>query len=247
MCHMILKTNLLTKKFGGFTAVDKVNLSVEEGEIRSIIGPNGAGKTTLFNLTTGFLIPTMGEIWFAGERITNLSPYEICRKGIVRSYQITAIFPSLTVFENIRIVTQRKKVYNFWSKAESIKEVNEKTIDILEDIALMEKKDFIASNLSHGEQRRLEVGIALAAEPRLLLLDEPTVGMNPQETKEMMDFIKAIRESKNLTVILVEHDMDVVMGLSDKITVMHEGKVLAEGDKGDIQSNEKVREVYLGE
>jgi len=244
---MILKTNLLTKKFGGFTAVDEVNFSVEEGEIRSIIGPNGAGKTTLFNLITGCLKPTMGEVWFGGKKITGLSSYEICRKGIARSYQITTIFPNLTVFENVRIAAQRKKVYNFWSRAESIKEINEKTMSILEDIGLLEKKDFIASNLSHGEQRKLEVGIALAAEPKLLLLDEPTVGMNPPETKEMMNFIKVIHRSKKLTVVLVEHDMDVVMGLSDRITVMHEGKILAEGERDEIQNNEKVREVYLGE
>lgn len=241
----LLETKELTKSFGGLTAVNNVNFQVEKGELRAVIGPNGAGKTTFFNVIAGKLPPTKGEIWFKGENITHFPPYVVTKKGIGRSYQITNIFPKLTVFENVRVAAQAVEVtYNCWKDVQSLSGINQKVMGILEKLKLIDQKDIRAANLPHGLQRHLEIGIALASEPELLLLDEPTAGMTQEETQRMMELIEEI--SQGLTIVLVEHDMKFVMTVSKKITVLHEGKVLAEGAPEEIRNNEEVQRVYLG-
>jgi branched-chain amino acid transport system ATP-binding protein len=235
----------LTKSFGGLIAVNNVDFQVEKDELRAIIGPNGAGKTTFFNVIAGKIPPTKGEIWFKGENITHLPPYVIAKKGIGRSYQITNIFPKLTVFENVRLAAQAMEVtFNFWKDVMYLGNINRKVTEILEKLKLIEPKDVRAANLPHGLQRHLEIGIALASEPELLLLDEPTAGMTEEETERMMELIEEI--SKGVTIVLVEHDMKFVMSVSKKITVLHEGKVLAEGSPEEIRNNEEVQRIYLG-
>jgi branched-chain amino acid transport system ATP-binding protein len=241
----ILKTENLTKKFGGLTAVADVNFRLQKGEIQSIIGPNGAGKSTLFKLINGELKPTQGRIWFQGEDITGLEQNVISHRGIATSYQITNIFPKLTTFENVRLAVQsRKTSYNLWSKAESHRGTSEKAEGILAKIGLASRKESLAAYLSYGEQRHLEIGIAMGTDPFLLLLDEPTSGLSPIETKATVGLIREI--ARGLSVILVEHKMKVVMDLSDKITVLHEGQVIAQGNPQEIRANETVRRVYLG-
>ena len=241
----ILRTEQLTKNFGGLTAVHQVDFKLEQGKLQSIIGPNGAGKSTFFKMIAGEILPSEGKIWFRGEDITGLPQHVISHKGIATSYQITNIFPGLTTFENVRIAVQsRKTSYNLWTRAEDHQEINEKTRKILETVRLLNKKDALAANLSHGEQRHLEMGIALGTDPFLLLLDEPTAGLNPAETRETTYLIKEI--TRGLSAILVEHKMKVIMNISDKITVFHEGEIIAVGDPDEIQRNELVRKVYLG-
>jgi branched-chain amino acid transport system ATP-binding protein len=241
----ILKTKNLTKHFGGLAAVQDVTFSIQEGDLQSIIGPNGAGKSTFFKLITGELKPTMGQIIFLNKDITHLPQTAISHLGIAVAYQITNIFPMLTVFENVRVAAQsRKTTFNFWSKSLSHREFLEQTLHLLEQIGLSDSKDEIAANLSHGHQKRLEIGIALATKPRLVLLDEPTAGLSPIETRQTIELIKKI--SQEVTIILVEHKMKVVMEVSDKITVLHYGKLLAQGTPDEIRNNEEVRRVYLG-
>jgi len=211
----ILRTQDLTVRFGGLTALNHVNFAVQREEIRAIIGPNGAGKSTFFNCLTGVLRPSSGRILFNSEEITGLSPDRISHKGIARSYQITNILPNATAFENVRIAAQSRR--HGWS--------------------------LLAHNLSHGEQRNLEVGIALATEPQLLCLDEPTAGMSATETRETMELVRSI--AKDLTILIIEHDMQVIMELAQRITVLHYGEVLAEGTPSEIQRNPRVLEVYL--
>jgi branched-chain amino acid transport system ATP-binding protein len=241
----ILRTENLTKNFGGLAAVSGVDFRLEKNEIQSIIGPNGAGKSTLFRLINGEFQPTRGKIFFNGEDITGLEQHVVSRKGIATSYQITNIFPKLTTFENVRLAAQsRKTSYNMWSKAEDHLAINEKAGQILRKIGLWAKREELAANLSYGNQRHLEIGVAVATDPVLLLLDEPTSGLSPGETRETVSLIKEI--ARGLSVILVEHKMKVVMDLSDKITVLHEGKVIARGNPQEIRANETVRRVYLG-
>jgi branched-chain amino acid transport system ATP-binding protein len=241
----ILRTENLTKKFGGLTAVSGVNFRLEQGEIQSIIGPNGAGKSTLFKLINGEQKPTHGRIWFQGEEITGVEQHIVSRRGIATSYQITNIFPKLTTFENVRLSVQsRKTSYNLWSKAARDDGTNEKAEEILGKIGLANRRESLAAYLSYGEQRHLEIGIALGTDPVLLLLDEPTSGLSPVETKATVELIREV--ARGLSVILVEHKMKVVMDLSDKITVLHEGKVIAQGNPQEIRANETVRRVYLG-
>ena len=241
----ILKTKNLTKHFGGLAAVQDVTFSIQEGDLQSIIGPNGAGKSTFFKLITGELKPTRGQIIFLDKDITHLAQTAISHLGIAVAYQITNIFPMLTVFENVRVAAQsRKTTFNFWSKSISHGEFIEQTLHLLEQIGLLDLKDEIAANLSHGHQKRLEIGIALATKPKLVLLDEPTAGLSPIETRQTIDLIKKI--SQQVTIILVEHKMKVVMEVSDKITVLHYGKFLAQGTPDEIRNNEEVRRVYLG-
>jgi branched-chain amino acid transport system ATP-binding protein len=241
----VLETKGLTKRFGGLTAVNNVTFQVDKGELRSVIGPNGAGKTTFFNLIAGRLPPTEGEIWFKGENITHIPPYQVTKRGIGRSYQVTNIFPKLTVFENVRLAAQAVEVtYNWWKNVMSMTETNRKVSGLLERLQLIEMKDTLAENLPHGMQRHLEIAIAMASDPELLLLDEPTAGMTQDETERMMALIDEIH--KDLTIVLVEHDMKFVMSVSKKITVLHDGKVLAEGPPEEIRNNEEVQRVYLG-
>lgn len=242
-----LETKNLCKYFGGLKAVDQVNFQLEEGQLKSIIGPNGAGKTTLFNLLSGLYIPTDGQIYFRGKEITNRKMNQISQIGITKTFQITHIFPRLTVFENVRISAQsRKTSFNFWRKADSLDDINERTMKILEMFQLAASHDRVASTLSHGEKKYLEIGIALATGPQLLLLDEPTAGMSPAETILATQLIRSLRDQLKLTIILVEHDMSVVMKISDEVLCLNEGRVLACGSPDEISCNEEVQRVYLG-
>jgi branched-chain amino acid transport system ATP-binding protein len=240
----VIRTELLTMRFGGLTALNQINFEVKRGEIRAIIGPNGAGKSTFFNCLTGVLRPTSGRILFRGEDITGLPPNLISQKGIARSYQITNILPNATTLENVRIAVQsRHHAWSMLTHHSAFKDILEKTDAVLESVGLRGKEDELAANLSHGEQRNLEIGIALATEPELLCLDEPTAGMSTAETHDTMELVRSI--AKNLTILIVEHDMQVVMELAQRITVLHYGEVLAEGTPAEIQQNPRVLEVYL--
>jgi branched-chain amino acid transport system ATP-binding protein len=240
----VLRTEGLTIRFGGLMALGDVNFEIQRGEIRAIIGPNGAGKSTFFNCLTGVLRPTSGRILFNGEDITGLSPDRISQKGIARSYQITNILPNATTLENVRIAAQsRRHGWNMLKHHSAFKDIIEKSESVLQSVGLAAKADELAANLSHGEQRNLEIGVALATEPQLLCLDEPTAGMSAAETHNTMALVRRIAE--NLTILIVEHDMHVVMGLAHRITVLHYGRVLAEGTPTEIQQNPRVLEVYL--
>jgi branched-chain amino acid transport system ATP-binding protein len=231
-------------RFGGLTAVNQVSLSIPRGEIRAIIGPNGAGKSTLFNCITGVLAPTSGRIIFDGEDLTGLPPHRISQKGIARSYQITNILPQATVLENVRIAAQsRHHSWSLFRHHRSYGDLIDRARSVLASVGLADKENELAAELSHGEQRNLEIGIALGTEPKLLCLDEPTAGMSVTETHATVDLIRRI--AADLTIVIVEHDMEVVMGLGHTITVLHYGEVLAEGTPAEIQANLRVQEVYL--
>jgi len=240
----ILATEGLTVRFGGLTALNNVNFSVPPGEIRAIIGPNGAGKSTLFNCLTGVLRPTAGRIVFDGEDIAGLPPDRISRRGVARSYQITNILPNATTLENVRIAAQsRRHGWSMLTHHGAYRDILDRALAVLEAVGLEGKEEELAANLSHGEQRNLEIGIALATEPKLLCLDEPTAGMSAAETHDTMSLVRRI--AKGLTILIVEHDMLVVMELAQRITVLHYGEILAEGAPAEIQRNPKVLEVYL--
>jgi len=240
----ILSTEDLTIRFGGLSALNQVNFAVERGEIRAVIGPNGAGKSTFFNCLTGVLRPSAGRILFDREDITGLSPDRISRKGVARSYQITNILPNATVLENVRIAAQsRRHGWSLLAHHRAYRDIIEKAEAVLAAVGLSSKAYELAANLSHGEQRNLEIGIALATEPQLLCLDEPTAGMSAAETHDTMALVRSI--SENLTILIVEHDMQVVMELAQRITVLHYGEILAEGTPAEIQQNPRVLEVYL--
>lgn len=245
---MILRTERISKHFEALRAVDQVDFTLKQGQLKSIIGPNGAGKTTLFNLIAGIYRATSGKVFYKDRDITRMPLYTTSRLGITKTYQITHIFPSLTVFENVRISAQaRSTSFNFWRTAHSLSAVNERVLDILEQVELMEKRNWLASTLSHGERRYLEIGIALATEPHVLLLDEPTAGMSCAETNLCAELIQKLNTSLNLSIVLVEHDMTVVMAISDEILVLNEGRTLAQGTPREVSDNEEVQRVYLGE
>jgi branched-chain amino acid transport system ATP-binding protein len=240
----VLRTEDLTMRFGGLMALDHVNFEIQRGEIRAIIGPNGAGKSTFFNCLTGVLRPSEGRILFNGENITGFPPNRISQEGIARSYQITNILPNATTLENVRIAAQsRRHGWSMLAHHSAYHDLIGKAQAVLESVGLRSKANELAANLSHGEQRNLEIGIALATEPELLCLDEPTAGMSAAETHDTMALVRGI--SKNLTILIVEHDMKVVMELAHRITVFHYGRVLAEGTPAEIQQNPRVQEVYL--
>lgn len=243
---MLLETENLTKRFNGLVAVDSIDLGVETGEIRALIGPNGAGKTTTFDLLTGLLEPSEGEIRFQGERITGKSPEERAKMGISRSFQITNIFPELSVKKNVRIAVQQDEGYtwNFWSNVDGIPALEERTSDILEYVGIDADPETEASTLSHGEKRLLEIAIVIARDPSILLLDEPAAGMSAEETREMIDLIRSLNEE--YTILLIEHDIELIMELSDKITVLSNGRILAQGTPAEVSTNERVQEAYLG-
>lgn len=245
---MMLRTEKISKHFDGLRAVDQVDFTLKPGQLKSIIGPNGAGKTTLFNLIAGVHQATGGKVFFRDRDITDLSLHQTSRLGITKTYQVTHIFPGLTVFENVRIAAQsRLTSFNFWRTTHSLSALNEKALGILEQVELLEKRSWLASTLSHGERRYLEIGIALATEPQVLLLDEPTAGMSVAETRQCAELIQRLNRDLHLSIVLVEHDMSVVMGISDEILVLNEGKVLAEGTPRQVSDNREVQRVYLGE
>jgi branched-chain amino acid transport system ATP-binding protein len=241
---VILSTEGLSMRFGGLSALNNVSVTVRQGEIRAVIGPNGAGKSTFFNCLTGVLRPTSGRILFDGHDITGLPPDRVSRQGVARSYQITNILPGATVLENVRIAAQsRRHSWSLLRHYRAFTDVLDRAHAVLESVGLGDKDRELAANLSHGEQRNLEIGIALATDPKLLCLDEPTAGMSVAETHQTVELIRRIGE--NLTIMIVEHDMEVVMGLADTLTVLHYGEVLAEGSPDQIQANPRVQEVYL--
>jgi branched-chain amino acid transport system ATP-binding protein len=240
----LLSAAALTVRFGGLAALNGVNFEVRREEIRAIIGPNGAGKSTFFNCLTGVIRPTSGRIVFNGEDITGLPPNRISQKGIARSYQITNILPNATTLENVRIAAQsRRHGWSMFTHHADFRDIMDKSEAVLAAVGLSGKSDELAANLSHGEQRNLEIGIALATEPTLLCLDEPTAGMSAVETHDIIELVRRI--AKDLTILIVEHDMQVVMELAHRITVLHYGEILAEGSPGEIQQNPRVQEVYL--
>ena len=237
----------LRKHFGGVKAVDGVTLTVTKGEICSVIGPNGSGKTTLFNLLTGYIKPDHGKVTFLGENITGRSPKAVVRRGIARSFQIVSIYRRLTVYENIMVaaLAHQHKTLNVTASAKNL--VVDECRRLLEAIGLNGEADTIAGELSHGNQKRLEVGLALAMEPKLLLLDEPTAGMASEEKAGILSTIRQMAMEHDCTVLLSEHDMSVVFSVSSSIWVMHNGKVVAQGTVNEIKNNDTVRKIYLGE
>ena len=246
--NVILETHNLRKEFGALVAVADVSLQVHANTVHSIIGPNGAGKTTYFNLLSGNIEPTAGRVVYKGRDITHLPPHRTAHLGIGRSFQITNIFPSLTVLENIRLAAQALGHHNFQfvRHYEHLKQYTERAWEVARLVGLAERALMMARTLPHGEQRKLELGMILASDPELLLLDEPTAGMGAENVPEMMALIRDIQRGSNKTIMLVEHNMNVVMSVSDVITVMHQGAVLAEGSPADIAANETVQSAYLG-
>jgi branched-chain amino acid transport system ATP-binding protein len=243
---MILEASGLRKTFSGFVAVGGVDLAVREGSVHALIGPNGAGKSTLFNLITGLLPADSGTVVFAGQDVTRLSPHARCKIGMGRSFQRTHIFPKLTVFGNIQaaVVSRQGRWLQLYRL---LGRMGADEVDaIVEEIGLTEKARALAGELSHGDQKRLELGIVLALNPRMMFLDEPTAGMATHEKKGAMELIERIAKDRGLTLLLTEHDMDVVFAVADVITVLHRGNVLAEGAPVDIRNNEEVRDVYFG-
>ena len=244
MTDPILRAEGLDRSFGGIHAVNNVSLEIPEGALHAIIGPNGSGKTTLFNLITGHTKPSAGRVHFAGEDITGMPFSKVARKGLAKSYQITTVFPLLTVFENVRIAAQAAgHSYVFWRPADGIKAVIRRTEEILDRIGLADDRHVLASNLSHGDQRRLDLAIALATSPRLLLLDEPTAGMSPTETTATVNLVKELNQ--DVTILMIEHKMDVILTIADRITVLHQGEKLFEGAPAEVKSHPEVQEVYL--
>jgi branched-chain amino acid transport system ATP-binding protein len=243
---VILRTESVGKQFGKFTALKDITAEFRRGAITSIIGPNGAGKSTYFNLLSGAFSPTSGRVLFEGRDVTGLPQHRFAHMGVAKSFQITNVFPQLSTHENIRVALQALvSRYDIWSPRSRRTDLVQRADELLELVGLQDRRERLAGTLAHGEQRALEVGMALASRPKLLLLDEPTAGMSPEETRVMMDLI--VRLAQERTVILVEHKMKLVMGISDRLLVLHHGELLAEGTPAEIRQNETVKRVYLGQ
>lgn len=242
----ILETRGLTKEFRGFTAVDDVNLQVREGHIHALIGPNGAGKTTVFNLLTKFLPPTRGEILYRGKPITGMKANEIARLGLVRSFQISAVFAHMTAMENVRVALQRRlgTSFHFWKSERSLEHLNDRALELLEEVGLRDYADVLTVEMPYGRKRALEVATTLALDPTVMLLDEPTQGMGAEDVDRIVELIR--RVSKGRTVLMVEHNLSVVSRLCDRITVLARGSVLAERDYQAVSRDPQVREAYMG-
>lgn len=250
----LMEIKNLDKSFGGLSALLDFNFQIAEGELVGLIGPNGAGKTTVFNLITGVYRPDKGSVMFRGENLVGLAPYTICAKGIARTFQNIRLFNDLTVLDNVKIATHKDVPYGLISAIlrtpaffRGEEEIEKEAIKYLEIFNLKDKMDELAKNLPYGEQRRIEIVRALATKPLLLILDEPAAGMNPQETQELMELIRYIRKEFNLTILLIEHDMSLVMGVCERLYVLDYGQVIAEGTPDEIRSNKRVIEAYLGE
>ena len=250
----LLKATKLSKEFGGLKAVSNFEVTIEKGELIGLIGPNGAGKTTAFNLLTGVYEPTTGEIEFDGKSVVGLKPYQITQRGLARTFQNIRLFSELSVLDNVKIAYHFHIKYGIlesvlrmgrFHKEEA--EIEQKAIELLEIFQLADKKDEIAKNLPYGDQRRLEIARALAAQPKLLLLDEPAAGMNPQETQQLMKMIQWIKKEFDLTILLIEHDMNLVMNVCERIYVLEYGSIIAQGKPEEIKNNPRVIEAYLGE
>ena len=247
---LVLRTESLTKRFGNFTALDGVDLAVERGEFRSVIGPNGAGKTTLFNCITGALVPSAGRVFFEGEDVTDVAPHDRVRRGIGRSFQISTVFGGLTVRENVRLAAQSVAdgdiplVRQFLTPTRKFESVERRTDEVLAEIGLDDRAGEYAHALAHGDRRRLELGLVLATDPDLVMLDEPTAGMGSEETQRTMRLIDDVLADR--TLLLIEHDIDLVMSVSDAITVLNRGEVLATGTPEAIADDDAVQQAYLG-
>ena len=246
MSNVILETRNLTKEFKGFTAVSEVNLKVERGHIHALIGPNGAGKTTCFNLLTKFLVPTGGQILFNGKDITAAKPAQIARMGVIRSFQISAVFPHLSVLQNVRIGLQRQlgTSFHFWQSERSLNRLNDRAMALLAEVDLTEFADTITVDMPYGRKRALEIATTLAMEPEMMLLDEPTQGMGHEDVHRVTELIKKV--SAGRTILMVEHNMNVVSGICDKISVLQRGAMLAEGSYAEVSRNPQVMEAYMG-
>ena len=246
MADVILETRDLTKEFKGFTAVSNVNLKVQRGHIHALIGPNGAGKTTCFNLLTKFLVPTSGQILFNGKDITGARPAQIARMGVIRSFQISAVFPHLSVLENVRIGLQRRlgTSFHFWRSARSLESLDARAMELLAEVGLDGFAHVLTADLPYGRKRALEIATTLAMEPELMLLDEPTQGMGHEDVHRVTELIKKV--SAGRTILMVEHNMNVVSGICDRISVLQRGALLAEGSYAEVSRNPQVMEAYMG-
>jgi len=249
----LLEVNNLTKKFGGLTAVNDVSINIEQGSISAIIGPNGAGKTTLFNLLTGIYKPDVGTINFGGRSLIGLRPDQVNGAGMSRTFQSIRLFPGMTVFENVMVGMHSRLRVSLFQTITHVggfgaqeKRVRDKAVELLDFVGLSGKGDEVSRNLPYGDQRRVEIARALASDPKLVLLDEPTAGMNPNESVEAMTLFRRVRDERGVTVVLIEHDMRVVMGISEKISVLDYGQKIAEGEPAEIRANLRVVEAYLG-
>jgi branched-chain amino acid transport system ATP-binding protein len=243
---LVLETRGLVKEFKGFVAVDGVDLRVERGEIHALIGPNGAGKTTCFNLLTKFLVPTRGQILFEGQDITQEKPAQIARRGVIRSFQISATFPHLTVMQNVRVALQPKQglSYQFWRSERVLEQLNERALELLDTVGLRDVAEVITVELPYGRKRALEIATTLAMDPKLMLLDEPTQGMGHEDVELVTQLIKKV--AANRTVLMVEHNMNVVASIADTITVLARGSVIAEGPYAEVSKNPQVLQAYMG-
>jgi branched-chain amino acid transport system ATP-binding protein len=246
MADVILETKRLAKEFKGFTAVNNVDLSVQRGHIHALIGPNGAGKTTCFNLLTKFLVPSSGQILFNGRDITHARPAQIARMGIIRSFQISAVFPHLTVLQNVRIGLQRQlgTSFHFWRSERSLRQLDARAMALLGEVDLADFADSVTADLPYGRKRALEIATTLAMEPELMLLDEPTQGMGHEDVGRVTALIKKVAQGR--TILMVEHNMNVVSGICDRISVLQRGAVLAEGTYAEVSKNPQVIEAYMG-
>ena len=243
---MFLQTKGLIKDFGKLRAVNNVTLDIRQGDIHAIIGPNGAGKSTYFNLVTGYHRATSGTVLFKGKEITNLPPFRRCHLGVTRSFQITSIYPKLNVYESVlmALLSHRKVTLNFFASAREF--FKEDVWRILEDVGLSDQAFVQGDSISHGDKKRLELAITIGTEPELLLLDEPTCGMSPEETDSTMILIKKLAEERGLTILFTEHDMGVVFGIAKRISVLHQGTLIADGPPQEVRASAEVQKVYLG-
>ena len=244
----LLQLQNISRRFGALTALDQISMCVEPGELRALIGPNGAGKTTLFNLVSGFFPPSEGSIIFEGQPITAVNPASLVKKGIIRTFQITEVFLTLTVYENLRVAVETAMGLNIrpWINRGMRAKINDRVDELMEIVQISKKADRVVGEMSHGDQRVVEVGLALSHQPKLLLLDEPTAGMGGEETSHMTGLIRTLNKEQKIAILFIEHDMDIVFGVADRITVLDNGTMLAEGNATEIAANPRVQSAYLG-